>query len=340
MGVHQPVFLNVKRALLAGHFSTVGDIEVLNQVKRRLESLGIEYDVCPYSFKLSAEIEGWLNKEFLKPEIYSHLIVICGPFFKTLEERNPSIFAALGHCVWIGVNLTMVEPIADYNPFDVLLERDGDRAARPDLSLLEVVPPLPLVGVCLVHPQTEYGDRQRHEMADAAIRRLVKRANVAVIELSTDWPLFRNSGQIESPEQFETICRKLDVMVTTRLHGTVIALKNGVPVISVDAVAGGDKLTRQARLLGWPEIFSADTVTDDELDAALARCLEPAAREKALACVAAGRGALQGVFAEFEAALALPQGGIVRRRRVTHGIAAYVRALRMRRKLRKYKKRG
>jgi polysaccharide pyruvyl transferase WcaK-like protein len=62
--------------------------------------------------------------------------------------------------------------------------------------------------------------------------------------------------------------------MTTRLHGMVLGLKNGVPVIAVDAVSGGDKVTRQAKVLQWPEVFAADTVSDVEL--ALDRCLAPA----------------------------------------------------------------
>ncbi len=44
----------------------------------------------------------------------------------------------------------------------------------------------------------------------------------------------------------------MDIVVTTRLHGMVLALKNGVPAIAVDPIVGGAKITQQARAINWP----------------------------------------------------------------------------------------
>ncbi|WP_139166676.1 polysaccharide pyruvyl transferase family protein [Paracoccus chinensis] len=106
--------------------------------------------------------------------------------------------------------------------------------------------------------------------------------------------------------QVEAVCRRLDVMLTTRLHGMVLALKNGVPVIAIDPVAGGDKVTRQARLLGWNEVFEADLVTDEAVAAALERCLSEEGRARASLVKEAATRSLADFDAEFTAALKVP----------------------------------
>ena len=106
--------------------------------------------------------------------------------------------------------------------------------------------------------------------------------------------------------QVEAVCRRLDVMLTTRLHGMVLALKNGVPVIAIDPVAGGDKVTRQARLLGWNEVFEADLVTDEAVAAALERCLSEEGRARASLVKEAAIRSLADFDVEFAAALQVP----------------------------------
>ncbi len=76
----------------------------------------------------------------------------------------------------------------------------------------------------------------------------------------------------------------MDAVVTTRLHGLVLALKNEVPALPIDPIAGGAKLVHQTRTLGWPIVFTADAVTDTELRAALDFCLSPRARARAGIC--------------------------------------------------------
>jgi len=129
------------------------------------------------------------------------------------------------------------------------------------------------------------------------------------MEIDTEWPVQRNAYGLASPEQFESVCARVDVMLTTRLHGTVLSLKNGIPVIAVDAISGGGKVLRQANAIGWPEAFAIDQATDAALDEALARCLHPAGRDRAQSCAAGAREALGNFSRDFAAALhAAPQG--------------------------------
>lgn len=292
-----------RRALVTGHFSTVGDIEVLREVEARLQDLGVPFEVAPYTPDLLDYDADWVDAATLDPSEFSHLIVVCGPYAPNYPQKYPHILVRFRHCTMVGVNLTMVAPLEECQPFDALLERDSDRMVRPDLSFLQDTPRVPVVGLCLARSQREYGARQLHDAAEQRLRALLLRAGVAVVELDTTVPRSANRSGIGNPAEFESILRRVDALVTTRLHGTVLALKNGVPVLAVDAIAGRDKVTRQAQQLGWPEIFALEDIPDAQLDAALARCLRPDAGEFALACAARARAMLADWPDEFAAAL-------------------------------------
>ena len=79
---------------------------------------------------------------------------------------------------------------------------------------------------------------------------------------------------------------RVDVVVTTRLHGLVLALKNGVPAVAVDPIRGGAKVCRQAEALGWPHAFAVDAATPAALQEALATV--PATRGRGAASAARG----------------------------------------------------
>jgi hypothetical protein len=61
----------------------------------------------------------------------------------------------------------------------------------------------------------------------------------------------------------------MDVVLTMRLHGLALALKNGPPAVAVDPFSGGDKITAQARAVDWPCAFAVDKASEDVMDDAL-----------------------------------------------------------------------
>ncbi|WP_265500754.1 polysaccharide pyruvyl transferase family protein [Paracoccus beibuensis] len=295
-----------RRALLVGHFSTVGDVEVLRQTERQLQAVGMAYDVAPYTDARLSIDSTWLDRFTPEPAHYSHLFVICGPFTPAMAVQHESIFGRFQHCVHIGVNLTMVEPLATFNPFEILLERDSDRTVRADLSFREAPSRVPVIGLCLTGFQREYGDRHRGDLAERKLRRLIESSGVAFIEMDTSVPASMNRFGLSNAAQFESICGRLDAMLTTRLHGMVLALKNGIPTIAVDPVAGGDKVMRQAHKLGWNEVFDPEEASDEDLRAALDRCLSNAGRADAHLVRDRAVASLAGFDEEFATALQLP----------------------------------
>ena len=187
----------------------------------------------------------------------------------------------------IGLDLTMLAPLDLWNPFDFLLERDSSANAHPDLVFHSRQSMVPVVGVCLVEPDEGAMD----EVAHAAIKRLTTSREMAIVNVDTR--LDTNSTGLRSAGEIESLLARMDVVVTTRLHGMVLALKNGVPVVAIDPEAGGHKVQRQAMTIGWPIVFNADALNDQTLQDAFDYCLGAEARAKARECSERARHEVQ-----------------------------------------------
>src|SRR5262245_52669273 len=164
----------------------------------------------------------------------------------------------------------MLDRLENWNPFDLLLERDSSRLARPDLVFAAGARRVPVVGLVLIDAQPEYGDRDLHEQADRAIHELLATRDVAALPIDTR--LDDNRTGLRTPGQVESLIARTDVVVTTRLHGLVLALRAGVPAVAIDTVRGGAKVSRQAHALGWP-VLAAETLSRERLVACFDRCL-------------------------------------------------------------------
>jgi hypothetical protein len=297
------------RALVLGYFTTVGDLEVLVKVEEVLTAREVRYDVAPFGADRAAALPGAVRRDEVDPSDYTHLLIVCGPFHPDFYRAMRLDLDRFAHCTRIGVNLTMLRPLDEYDPLDAVLGRDSNQWAWPDLSFAVDEATQPVAGICVVRNQFEYGSRADHDRAAARLWELADRAGLATVEIDTDWPRANNVAGIGSPAGFESVCERLDVVLTTRLHGMVLALKRGVPAVVLDAVKGGDKVTRQACAIRWPEVFDSWTASDEELDAALSRCLSDGARARARECADAAR-AFHATFADrLGEALAAPAHG-------------------------------
>src|SRR4051794_36452674 len=266
----------MRRALVTGWFSfewmgaTAGDLLARDVACRWLEEAGMGYDVAlAPSFAVSQ----------VDPERYSHLLFVCGPLGN--GEPVAELFERFAGRRRLGLGVSM---LSDWRPFDLLHERGADLALASDAPLV------PVVGVLKAHVQREYATG-RHEQVHAAIDRVLDRRELARVPIDTVLDVPNTTG-LRTPAEVESLIARMDVVVTTRLHGAVLALKHGVPAVMVDAVAGGAKVSRQAEALGWPALLVAEAFEDAELGRALDWCLTAEAREAALASAARGPPAL------------------------------------------------
>jgi hypothetical protein len=291
---------NTMKALVTGWFSyslckaTAGDLMACDLVYEWLREAGHTVDVA-----LAPPFEGGVDWRAVDPQEYSHLVFVCGPFRDDRIARE--LLGRFSHCHKTGLNLSMLDPLEQWNPFDFLIERDSNQAVNPDVTMLSQAPKVPVVGLILVHPQHEYKDRGRHKMANQALRRLIASREMAVVTIDTR--LDKNSTGLRAASEVESLIAKMDLVLTTRLHGTILSLKNGVPVVAVDAIAGGAKVSSQSQEIGWPMCFGVETVTDEQLQKAFDFCLTPEAKKLARECTVRSQERLASLREKFIAEL-------------------------------------
>ena len=284
-----------RRVLVTGWYSfegmgaSAGDLLARDVVCKWLREAGHPYDVA-----LAAPFTGGIAWEKADPNLYSHVIFVCGPF-----GNGPPLlefFERFRACPLVGVNLTMLQPLEAWNPFALLIERDSSRRARPDLVFLSEEPRVPVVGLLLIDAQPEYRDDRRVSVHET-IRRFVAGRPMTVVPIDTRLDV--NQTGLGTASEVESLVAKMDVVITTRLHGLVLAIKNGVPAIPIDAVAGGAKITRQVEAIGWPLLLNARDLTEEDIGQAFDYCLTPAARSRAAGCAESAKSALASSRAEL-----------------------------------------
>lgn len=289
------------KVLVAGWFSfaemgaSAGDLLVRDLACEWLDEAGREYDVA-----LAAPFDGGVDWRSVEPNEYADVVFVCGPF-----GDGPPItdfLARFDRHRLVGLNLTMLEPLEIWNPFDLLLERDSSAVARPDLAFAALADRVPVVGLALIDAQPEYGPSDLHEAADEAIRSFLDTREAAVVAIDTRLDV-ANRGGLRSASEIESLIARMDVIVSTRLHGLVLGLKHGVPVVAVDTVAGGAKVARQARTLGWPVLLHAEDLDAAKLGSALDYCLSDAARAMAARVRAQAEAAAEDVRRRFVGAM-------------------------------------
>jgi hypothetical protein len=274
------------KALVAGWFSfegmgaTAGDLIARDVVRDWLEQSSYGVDLaCAPPFTDGIDWRG------VEPDEYALVVFVCGPL-----GNGPPVDEFLDRFrnrALVGIDLTMLHRIEDWNPFDLLLERDSSRTARPDLVFAAAPQPAPVVGLVLMHNQPEYGANDLHASCNRTLEQAA--ASIECARVRIDTRLDENSTELRTPNEITALIARSDVVLTTRLHGLVLGLRSGVPVIAIDPVAGGAKITRQAGRLEWPFCFPADVGIDD-VRRALDECLSNSeVRERASAVAKAAR---------------------------------------------------
>ena len=150
------------RVLLTGWFSfeqmgaTAGDMLCRELLANWLRDASIPFDMA-----VAAPFFDGVDWRHVDPSDYTDVIFICGPF-----GNGPPLSEFLSrfrHSRLAGINLSMLQILDEWNPFDLLIERDSSRTTRPDLSFLSPYSNVPVIGLILAHHQQEYGDRRNTE---------------------------------------------------------------------------------------------------------------------------------------------------------------------------------
>jgi hypothetical protein len=249
--------------------ATAGDVLAMEAARGALSGAGIPCDLAwSPVFR-----PGGRTLEDSPPEDYTHLVFTCGPAHGWQVEQLHERYRG---CYRIAVGVSVIDP-ADpaVTGFHQVLARDAPgTAGRLDLAAAVPVPAVPVAAVIVAGEQPEYAARGRHGPLTAELGGWLASLDCARVTVDTRLA----HGEWRSPAsaaQVEAVIARADVVVTTRLHGLVLALKNGVPALAIDPVAGGAKVAAQAAAWGWPVLLprSGNPVLDrGELDRLWAWC--------------------------------------------------------------------
>lgn len=278
------------RVLVTGWFSlddgeiTAGDMLACETVRGWLSAAGVPHDVAVIEGFRSGDDTG---AEHIDPARYSDVLFVCGPVASAKVTR---LLKPFEHCRRIAVGVSMTPGAG--GSFDAVLARDDGAFARPDLSLGAPAAATAVVGVTLGHPQPEYGERGRHDVAERLVRDVMRGASAAPLELDTRLDE-RDELSCRTAARFTSLIARLDAVVTTRMHGLVLALRAGVPAVALDPIARGAKVATQAAALDWPAACTVDEASVPALAELLDWCLTDEARARAAACSQSGRRGLE-----------------------------------------------
>lgn len=260
--------------------ATAGDVLSMTVVAERVAAAGLDCDVA-WSPVLRP---GALSLAAARPESYTHLVFACGPAHGWQVAR---LHERYRRCRRIAVGVSVIDPDEPaVTGFDAVLPRDGTGPTHPDLAALATVRRVPVVGVVLAPAQPEYA-RGRHDAVGASVTGWVNDRECAPVPCDTrldagDW---RHCG---TADELVSLIRRMDLVVTTRLHGMVLAVRYGVPALAVDPVEGGAKVAAQARALGWPACLTAGELSEQGWDRWWRWCLSEPGRTAAADLAARG----------------------------------------------------
>lgn len=245
-------------------WTTIGDVMALYNVAlelhRRGQSVRIAYH--GWLFELNHLRVAWKS---CREDDFSALVYVCGPLqrlARTIAERFPRLPA-------IAVGVSVIENNDATALYPHILARDGPLEASFDLALADIGYPhlrlephhrMPGLGLCLVGPQSEYGHRDHETQFTNRMGEILSilpyRRRHLLSTLVRRGPL---------PYISELELQSATTVITNRLHGALVSIYHRRPVVAIDKISSGAKVSRVLRRIDWPVFSLADDETNSVL---------------------------------------------------------------------------
>lgn len=264
--------LSYRRVLVIwyGSFAhgTIGDLLSMESVVTYLHALGHQVS---HATDLNVEIPGCQRIDWRTVDAASFdcVVFVCGPILKSHVHLR-KLFSRFSFSPIAGVGVSLLS----HNPFQVVFARQGGNKDYGDVAIVAPKPlrteglnhkRSPKIGVVLSGKQGEYG----------AERCLWKETETLVLRTALA-AICDNQGNIThienhlvrsgiSPYEIEQQYSECDLIITSRFHGGIEALRSGVPFIAIDQIKGGAKVVPLLSQLGWPYVYKVDNVNLDEI---------------------------------------------------------------------------
>lgn len=266
---------------------TLGDLLAVDNLSARLAAENIEHAVVSHP-------EFGFAGHFPVEDIYKiaparKVVFVCGPLTDNRDLRD--FLAIHRKARKIAVGVSVLENHDRMNRrFDCIVGRDGVERSTFDLAISEITPPPATftkkpqtIGICVRGKQTEYG-KARVALSDKASSIFDGlAADSGLRPVVIDTVLTRDNPAEAIAARFHAV----DIVLTTRMHGALLSLAAGKPVIAIDQIPGGAKVSAVVGKTGWPFVYRAEEVSENMLAGVLKELLMGAARDRIIAAQSA-----------------------------------------------------
>jgi len=243
---------------------TVGDLMAVNNLSAALRSRGCDHSILSHP---QFAAEGHLQCRTL-PLLTSEvrtLVFVCGPLVGC--PRLMALFKLFPNARKLAVGVSVLRGESTINSLvSGFVARDGMNPSFFDLALDDVRPACPpspgrslRVGLCFRGRQKEYGRANcKAGRAEAVLKRVAATITSRPVRISTE--LVQNS-----PSGLRSQLDEVDLVLTTRLHGSLLTLGHGKPVIAIDQIEGGAKVLPVLQRIHWPYVLPVEKASEDRV---------------------------------------------------------------------------
>jgi hypothetical protein len=247
---------------------TIGDLLAVRSAVARLVASG---HAVAHATTHAVELAGSrrVAPAGARPAGFDALVFVCGPIIRGLPHTQ-ALFERFATIPRLGVAVSLFPPDhPNYDdPFDRVLAREGRPAVFEDLAIAAPRDAAVAarrdrrftVGIVLRGPQGEYGEERclagrTSDIVREAARTLAGRRGGRVLEIENH--LHRAGISAAAIESQYAAC---DLVLSSRFHGAMLALRHGVPFVAVDQIAGGAKVQALVGATGWPHSYRAEAI--------------------------------------------------------------------------------
>ncbi|HEY7162886.1 MAG TPA: polysaccharide pyruvyl transferase family protein [Acidobacteriota bacterium] len=259
--------------------ATAGDCMAVANMALGLKSRGIQTEIAAFIDLKIPEVPT-VHPMAAQPRRYKAACFVCGPLRSSRKILN--LMDRYESCHRIAAGVGIIEEEQEIlKRFDKLVPRDGAIHSTFDLALAspwrETFPfpkKMPhLVYTCFRGSQSSIGlnGYSLHQRAEPVLEIAAKKA-------AKDGDVRKIDTVARTPESIRNVLEqfsKARLVLTTRLHGSLLSLEHSVPFIAVDQINGGHKVTEVLSKIGWPYVFHAEEVTLSEIENAIIDVTEP-----------------------------------------------------------------
>lgn len=261
---------------IPGGHATIGDALALRAVAIWAARHGLSPVIAATreTTFMSIPTVDWRNTD---PEDIAAFCFVCGPLMLTDTLR--AMMKRFEDRPRLALGVSVLHP-SWFGWFDDIFVRDSDTATGFDFApadvnqLAALFPGRPepaataegtqglRMGVCLRGPQMEYGgiENSRHDNVAQSISAL--RPALAARWHDVDTVYHREKNPLAN---MAAAFPQSDLVITTRMHGALMALAYARPVIAIDQIAGGRKVARLLGKIGFPFLLHGDGLTPGRL---------------------------------------------------------------------------